>query len=127
MSWTTSRRASSLISWDSRLPTKTLLVPGWTATAHWKLRLPDSPRMPRKPQTLSMTPSRLLRMIRWFHEETGIEIGYKPAGGISTAKDALAYLALMKEELGNDWLQPGCSASAPRRCWPISSARARPV
>lgn len=48
----------------------------------------------------------MIRMIRWFHEETGIEIGYKPAGGIATAKVALDYLALMKEELGTHWLQP---------------------
>lgn len=48
----------------------------------------------------------MVRMIRWFNEETGIEIGYKPAGGISTAKDALTYMALMKEELGTRWLQP---------------------
>jgi deoxyribose-phosphate aldolase len=48
----------------------------------------------------------MIRMIRWFHEETGIEIGYKPAGGISTAKSSLDYLALMKEELGTHWLQP---------------------
>lgn len=48
----------------------------------------------------------MVRMIRWFHEETGIEIGYKPAGGISSAKDALVYMALMKEELGTHWLQP---------------------
>jgi len=48
----------------------------------------------------------MIRMIRWFHEETGIEIGYKPAGGISKAKDSLTYMALIKEELGNNWLQP---------------------
>jgi deoxyribose-phosphate aldolase len=48
----------------------------------------------------------MIRMIRWFAEETGIEIGYKPAGGISTAGDALKYMALMKEELGNGWLKP---------------------
>jgi deoxyribose-phosphate aldolase len=48
----------------------------------------------------------MIRMIRWFAEETGIEIGYKPAGGISTAGDALKYMALMKEELSNQWLQP---------------------
>lgn len=48
----------------------------------------------------------MVRMIRWFHEETGIEIGYKPAGGISTAKLSLDYMALMKEELGTHWLQP---------------------
>jgi len=48
----------------------------------------------------------MIRMIRDFHDQTGIEIGYKPAGGISTAKVALDYMALMKEELGNHWLQP---------------------
>ena len=37
----------------------------------------------------------MVRVIRWFHEETGIEIGYKPAGGISKAKDALVYLSLI--------------------------------
>ncbi len=48
----------------------------------------------------------MIRMIRWFDEQTGIKIGYKPAGGISSAKDALTYMALMKEELGVNWLQP---------------------
>jgi len=48
----------------------------------------------------------MIRMIRWFAEETGVEIGYKPAGGISSAKTALDYMALIKEELGTHWLQP---------------------
>ncbi|MFT4717637.1 MAG: deoxyribose-phosphate aldolase [Paracoccaceae bacterium] len=48
----------------------------------------------------------MIRQIRAYHATTGIEIGYKPAGGISKAKDALRYLSLMKEELGNRWLQP---------------------
>jgi deoxyribose-phosphate aldolase len=48
----------------------------------------------------------MLRAIRDYREMTGHVVGYKPAGGISTAKDAMAYLALLKEELGNDWLQP---------------------
>lgn len=48
----------------------------------------------------------MIRMIRRFAEETGIEIGYKPAGGISSAKTALDYMALMKEELGVGWLRP---------------------
>jgi deoxyribose-phosphate aldolase len=48
----------------------------------------------------------MVRAIREFHEETGHIVGYKPAGGISNAKTALNYLALMKEELGNRWLQP---------------------
>ena len=33
-------------------------------------------------------------------------MGFKPAGGIRTAKDACTWLSLMKEELGNDWLTP---------------------
>lgn len=32
------------------------------------------------------------------------QVGFKPAGGIRTAKDALAWLVLIKEELGNEWL-----------------------
>jgi deoxyribose-phosphate aldolase len=48
----------------------------------------------------------MIRAIRDYHERTGYRVGYKPAGGISKAKDALVYQALMKDELGNRWLQP---------------------
>ena len=48
----------------------------------------------------------MVRAIRQYFEATGVKVGYKPAGGISKAKDSLNYLILMKEELGNDWLQP---------------------
>ncbi len=48
----------------------------------------------------------MVRMIRTYEELTGYRIGFKPAGGVSKAKDALAYQILMKEELGDDWLQP---------------------
>jgi len=48
----------------------------------------------------------MVRAIRDYYEQTGFQIGYKPAGGVSTAKSALQYLTVMKEELGNDWLQP---------------------
>jgi deoxyribose-phosphate aldolase len=48
----------------------------------------------------------MLRMIRDYHVRTGFKIGYKPAGGISAAKDVLNYQILMKEELGRDWLEP---------------------
>ncbi|MBY4894854.1 deoxyribose-phosphate aldolase [Jannaschia sp. EhC01] len=48
----------------------------------------------------------MLRAIRQYEALTGFKVGYKPAGGISKAKDALVYLSLMKEELGNRWLQP---------------------
>jgi len=53
------------------------------------------------PVTLTM-----LRQIRDFHERTGYHVGYKPAGGISKAKDALIYLSLIKDELGDKWLNP---------------------
>ena len=48
----------------------------------------------------------MIRCIRDYQDRTGFKVGYKPAGGISKAKDALLYLALMKDELGHDWLQP---------------------
>jgi len=48
----------------------------------------------------------MVRAIRSYREATGHVVGFKPAGGISTAKDAMAFQFLMKEELGNDWLQP---------------------
>ncbi|AWI85819.1 deoxyribose-phosphate aldolase [Alloyangia pacifica] len=48
----------------------------------------------------------MMRAIREYHEETGCRVGYKPAGGISKAKDAVTYLALVKEELGDRWLRP---------------------
>ncbi len=48
----------------------------------------------------------MLEAIRDFHDETGKVIGMKPAGGIKTAKDALAYLVLVNETLGEKWLTP---------------------
>ncbi len=48
----------------------------------------------------------MLRQIRAFEEETAQRIGFKPAGGISTAKSVLAYQILMREELGRPWLDP---------------------
>ena len=48
----------------------------------------------------------MMRAIRDYFEATGYRVGYKPAGGISKAKDALTYLALVKEELGDRWLRP---------------------
>lgn len=46
----------------------------------------------------------MVRAIRDYYHRTGYQVGFKPAGGISTAKDALSWCILMKEELGNDWL-----------------------
>ena len=48
----------------------------------------------------------MVRTIRDYMMRTGHRIGFKAAGGISTAKVSLNYLALMKEELGRPWLEP---------------------
>lgn len=48
----------------------------------------------------------MVRAIRQYREMTGFNVGYKPAGGVSKAKDVLSYFILMKEELGHAWLQP---------------------
>lgn len=48
----------------------------------------------------------MIRAIRAYYGLTGDKVGFKPAGGISKAKDALNWLILIKEELGNDWLNP---------------------
>ena len=48
----------------------------------------------------------MLRMIRDFHTKTGKKIGFKPAGGISTAKSVLEFLILVAEELGFEWVNP---------------------
>jgi len=46
----------------------------------------------------------MCRAIREYNEKTGFSVGFKPAGGIRTAKDAMNWLILIKEELGDDWL-----------------------
>jgi len=46
----------------------------------------------------------MLEAIRDYYYETGIMIGMKPAGGISTAKVGLQYLVMVRETLGNAWL-----------------------
>jgi len=53
------------------------------------------------PVTLVMS-----RAIREYFERTGFEVGYKPAGGISSAKDCLSHMMLIKEELSSRWLNP---------------------
>ena len=47
----------------------------------------------------------MIRAIRAYYDLTGYRVGYKPAGGISKAKDAVTYLTLIKDELGDRWLQ----------------------
>ena len=48
----------------------------------------------------------MVRALRDYGERTGERVGFKPAGGLKTAKDALNWLVLMKEELGRLWLEP---------------------
>ncbi|HVU12179.1 MAG TPA: deoxyribose-phosphate aldolase [Phototrophicaceae bacterium] len=48
----------------------------------------------------------MCRMIRTYQERTGYKVGFKPAGGIRSAKQALNWQILMKEELGDAWLFP---------------------
>ncbi|MBL8894621.1 MAG: deoxyribose-phosphate aldolase [Rhizobiales bacterium] len=48
----------------------------------------------------------MLRAIRDYLDLSGTKIGFKPAGGLRTAKDAISWQILMKEELGIDWLRP---------------------
>ena len=48
----------------------------------------------------------MVRAIRDYQQAFGFKIGFKPAGGIRKAKEALDWLALMKEELSNEWLEP---------------------
>jgi deoxyribose-phosphate aldolase len=47
----------------------------------------------------------MTRAIREYAQETGMAVGFKPAGGIRTAKQSLEWLSLMKEELGNSWMR----------------------
>ena len=46
----------------------------------------------------------MVRAIREYYERTGMRVGFKPAGGIRSAKSSLDWLILMKEELGDAWL-----------------------
>ncbi|XP_018554698.2 deoxyribose-phosphate aldolase, partial [Lates calcarifer] len=48
----------------------------------------------------------MVRAIRNYFLCSGHKVGFKPAGGIRTAQEALVWLTLIKEELGNDWLCP---------------------
>lgn len=48
----------------------------------------------------------MVRALRDYGALSGQSVGFKPAGGLKSAKDALAWLTLMKEELGNRWLEP---------------------
>ena len=62
----------------------------------------------------------MLEAIRDFHDATGVQVGMKPAGGIRTSKDAMKYLLVLNETLGEEWMTPdwfrfGASSLAQRR------------
>jgi deoxyribose-phosphate aldolase len=48
----------------------------------------------------------MLEAIRDFHAQTGRAVGMKPAGGIRTSREAIAYLTVLYETLGPDWMTP---------------------
>ena len=48
----------------------------------------------------------MLEAVRDFFEETGVRVGVKAAGGVRSTKDALKYLVLVNETVGEDWLTP---------------------
>ena len=48
----------------------------------------------------------MLEAVRDFREQTGVQIGVKPAGGIRASKDAIKYLVTVAETAGEEWLQP---------------------
>ena len=68
---------------------------------------PPSPAAAPVPQNATLPVSLVMaRAIREYYERTGYKVGFKPAGGIKTAKQSLDWLILMKEELGDRWLRP---------------------
>jgi deoxyribose-phosphate aldolase len=48
----------------------------------------------------------MLEAVRDFRDAVGVQVGVKPAGGIRTSKDAIKYLVMVNETLGDDWLSP---------------------
>jgi len=48
----------------------------------------------------------MLQAVRDFRDTTGRQVGVKAAGGIRTTKDAMRYLVLVSETVGDDWLSP---------------------
>jgi deoxyribose-phosphate aldolase len=73
----------------------------------------------------------MVRAIRDYHDRTGFSVGFKPAGGVRTAKQALDWLGLMKDELGDPWLRAelfrfgasGLLTDIERQLWHNASGR----
>ena len=53
---------------------------------------------------LWMPPWVMCQCIKEYYDKTGRKVGFKPAGGVRTAEEALCYYALVKEVLGDEWL-----------------------
>ena len=80
-------------------------VPGLPAPADGEVFIKTSTGKVQPAATMPVTLV-MLEAIRDCHLATGIRIGMKPAGGIRTAKQAIAYLVMVKETLGDAWLSP---------------------
>jgi deoxyribose-phosphate aldolase len=73
----------------------------------------------------------MVRAVRDYFDRTGYKVGFKPAGGIRTAKQSLDWLALLKEELGDEWLNAslfrigasGLLTDIERQLWHNASGR----
>ena len=73
----------------------------------------------------------MVRAVRDYCDRTGYVVGFKPAGGIRTARQSLDWLALMKEELGDQWLRPnlfrigasGLLTDIERQLWHTATGR----
>lgn len=72
----------------------------------------------------------MCQAIKEYYEKTGIQIGFKPAGGMKTVKDALTYYTIVKEVLGekwltNQWLRLGTSSLANKLLSDITGAEVK--
>lgn len=81
-------------------------VPGVPAPADGDVFIKTSTGKVQPAATMPVTLV-MLEAIRDHFLHTGVRIGMKPAGGIRTAKQAIAYLVMVKETLGDEWLVPG--------------------
>lgn len=81
-------------------------VPGVPAPADGDVFIKTSTGKVQPAATMPVTLV-MLEAIRDHFLRTGVRIGMKPAGGIRTAKQAIAYLVMVKETLGDEWLVPG--------------------
>ena len=81
-------------------------VPGCPAPADGEVFIKTSTGKVQPAATMPVTLV-MLEAIRDAFMSSGVRIGMKPAGGIRTAKQAIAYLVMVKETLGDEWLSPG--------------------